>query len=453
MSSPSRSKGRARSILTNLLILAVIWCSLSIGVAAVVLIELFRDHITEQVRVELNSQLVQLIAVTERTQSGDVRLRVELADPRFARPLSNWAWQIRRGETVLLQSASLGPLSPGPPPLLEAPSGDLGEFQGPLGHQLTGLSREVAPRFSPERLTFAIARPVDEIADVLSRFRNIVIVVLAILGIGQVATAFSLMRTGLTPLKTFTDWVAAIRHGANERPETEWPREIAPVAEEIEALEGHVDRLVTRARGQAADLAHSIKTPLTVLRQIGDALPEAEAAQVHRQNDRIEAALGRHLARVRSSGRGYALVSVAEVVADLRLALEKTMEMRQLSLVSAVPKTAALRCDENDLYEIIGNVLDNACKWAKARISVGVERNDVQFSILVEDDGPGVAPDQLTSILERGTRLDEARPGHGLGLSIVRELVELYSGSLELGVSDLGGLLVRVNFPSDQPAN
>lgn len=445
MSSQNDWAGNGGSILSKLLFLAAIWCLASITIAALALIFLFKSHVTAQIEEELASHVIQLVSLTEPDGEGSFRLRNEMADPRYTRPASSWVWQIQRDGKVLLQSASLGPT--GANNVLAAPVGEVGEITGPLGANLTSLARQITPRFSQERLTFVVARPSDQVRAAVAQFRNIVLAVLVLFGLGQIATAAWLVRMGLKPLSDLRQWVARMRRGEARSETTVWPSEIRSVAQEIEELESHVDRLVDRARGQAADLAHTIKTPLSVLRQIGETIEGPDADQLRRQNDRIDAALDRHLARVRVSGRGKAQVNVGTVVKDLQLALEKTLELKGITLRLNLAEDAVVTCDENDLYEVVGNLMDNASKWAASEIAVTTTIGNDQLSIAVEDDGPGIGPEDAASILERGHRADLQRPGHGLGLSIVSELVTLYSGELSVDSSPKGGARLTVSLP------
>lgn len=445
MSSASNRLEKGGSILSRLLLMAAIWCLASITIAALALIFLFKSHVTAQLEEELNSHVIQLVSLTEPDGTGSFRLRSRMSDPRYSRPTSSWVWQIQKDNEVLLQSASLGP--PAPNTLLAAPVGKISEIEGPLGMGLTGLTRQITPRFSQKRLTFVVARPSGQVQAAVAQFRNIVLVVLMLFGLGQIATAAWLVRTGLKPLSELRQWVAQMRRGEARPEAAAWPSEILPVAREIEELESHVDRLVHRARGQAADLAHAIKTPLSVLRQIGETMDGPDAEQLCRQNDRIDAALGRHLAKVRVSGRGKAQVNVAKVVNDLHLALRKTLELKGITLRLTLAEGAEVTCDENDLYEIIGNLMDNAGKWAASEVAVKTTIGNGQVSICVEDDGPGIDPEDAASILERGHRADLRQPGHGLGLSIVSELVTLYSGTLSVDRSTKGGARLLVSLP------
>ncbi|MEM6566477.1 MAG: HAMP domain-containing sensor histidine kinase [Pseudomonadota bacterium] len=425
--------------------MAVIWCVTSIALAAIALIFLFRLHVITQIEEELSSHVVQLVALTEPDGEGSYQLRGQMADPRYNRPASSWVWQIQRDGEVLLQSESLGPPALGE--AIAAPVGTVSDFQGPLGTSLTGLARQIRPRFSQERLTFVVARPSHQVRSALAQFRNIVLGVLVLFGAGQIASATWLVWTGLRPLADLRLWVARMRRGEGQPSEIAWPREIRPVADEIEELENHVDRLVHRARGEAANLAHAIKTPLSVLRQISETIEGPDAELLCRQNDRIDAALARHLASVGTSGRGKRQIDVGAVVKDLKLALEKTLELKGVTLRLDLADDTVVTCDENDLYEIVGNLMDNASKWAVTEIVVATSFSDGQVFIAVEDDGPGIKPEDVVSITKRGYRTDLQQPGHGLGLSIVNELVALYSGTLRVERSTKGGARLAVSFP------
>ncbi|MEM9430781.1 MAG: HAMP domain-containing sensor histidine kinase [Pseudomonadota bacterium] len=449
MATSSRPKAEigGGSILLRLLLMAAVWCVATIFVAAVALIFLFRTHVTAQIEEELTSQVIQLASLTEPDGAGSYRLRGQMADPRYGRPLSGWVWQVHRDGQVILQSASLGPLGAGRN-ALPSPVGAVGSLDSPSGRALSGLARTITPRFSQERLTFVVARPSDGFDAAVAQFRNIVLAVLALFGLGQVATAAWLVRTGLKPLTDLRNWVADVRRGEAHAASVAWPREIRPIAQEIEELESHVDRLVARARGQAADLAHAIKTPLTVLRQIGESAEGPDAEQLCRQNARIGAALDRHLARVRVNGRGKTRVNVGAVVEDLKLALDKTLDLRDIALRLELAENTVVSCDENDLYEIVGNLMDNASKWAAGEILVSTASRNGRVTITVEEDGPGIGPEEVASLLKRGHRADQRQAGHGLGLSIVSELVELYAGTLSIEPSIKGGARMTVALPA-----
>ena len=438
------------SIRRRLILAALLFGITTLGLAAVLLVGLFQNQLNAQVRTDLENSLVQLIASTEQSRTGEYTLRNSLAEQRYDRPLSGWAWQVRRGEEVLLQSASLGPIgSAGALAVVAADTNTLRSFTGPLGKELIGLSREVRPRFGNERLLFAVARPQQEIRATLTQFQTSVAVVLVILGVGQGLMVLWLMRVSLRPLQALKRRVEALRTGTkadDERPAV-WPQELTPVVDEMDALEGHVDRLVERARSQSADLAHTIKTPLAVLHQIADNAPEDIKAALRQQNRRIDSALDRHLALAQSRGRGRETVDLGDVIEEVCAALSRSMEARSLTLAKDCEDDLQFRGDENDAYELIGNLLDNAVKWASGNIRLSARVQGGAIRLEVEDDGPGVSPELRSQILSRGMRLDERQEGQGLGLSIVGDLVDLYEGRMELEKSTLGGLAVSLWLP------
>ncbi|MEO0994754.1 MAG: HAMP domain-containing sensor histidine kinase [Pseudomonadota bacterium] len=441
------SVSRPLSMRARLLLAASLWCVLAVTITAVLLIELFRDHLLREADAELNDQLVELVSLTIVGRDGDARLAGSLPGTRFQRPFSGWSWQIRRGETVLLQSPSLGAVEPSNDSLLRAPAGAVGRFPGPFGAELRGLSRAVAPRFHTGRLIFAVARPQNEIDAAVGSFRQSVLVALGVLGAGLIGSILVVAWVGLRPLMALRDHIAAIR-GGQEPPPKAWPGEIAPVAREIEDLRVHVERLVTRSRGQAADLAHAIKTPLSVIRQQADGLTPREAEALRRQADRIGLSLDRHLGRSHAAGTPFRKVDVAKCVDDLLAALQPGLSARGLEVERTIDPRAAFLGDEADFFEILGNPLDNARKWAATRILLTAQVTDGRLCLVIEDDGPGILEADRRAIMERGGRLDEAVPGHGLGLAILSDLVQLYDGRFDLGSGRLEGLKVSIDLPA-----
>ncbi|MEO0818881.1 MAG: HAMP domain-containing sensor histidine kinase [Pseudomonadota bacterium] len=446
-SDPSGPARRPASLFVRLLVVSSLWCLLALSVTAIVLVGLFRDHLGREADMELRDDLVELVARTRLDREGRVQLGGGLSGARFERPFSGWAWQVRRQDTVLAQSASLGPLQPGAEAALAAPAGEVGLFEDALGQRLRGLSRAVAPRFQSERLVFAVARPQDEIDRAVSQFTWNVVIALGVLGIGLVATAVAALWIGLRPLRLLRIQIARMREGETP-PAIAWPREIAPIARELDALRVHTERLVERARGLAADLAHAIKTPLSVIRQQADGLAPEDSATLRRQADRIGLSLERYLGTSGAGRTRYGWVDIATCVADLTFALAKTRAEGALRIDQRIPPGARFRGDEADLYEMLGNPLDNAGKWARSAVCVRVEAAGEDLRIIVEDDGPGIPAADREAILQRGRRLDRAMPGHGLGLAILRDLVALYGGIVRLEDSALGGLAVVIVLPN-----
>jgi len=263
------------------------------------------------------------------------------------------------------------------------------------------------------------------------------------------------VRQGLSPFRRLRERLSAVRTGEDRRVEGEYPSEVQPLIDELNALLEDRETAVQRAVSTAGDLAHGLKTPLALLAQVADHAvasgdPEL-AGSISQQVNRMSRQVNYHLARARAAASGAAGAPPCPV-ADCANALVRTVLTlyagRGLEISSGVAPELRARVQREDLDEILGNLLDNACKWARSRIVLDASRSGAMLLLTLDDDGPGLTPAQRNVVLERGVRLDEASPGSGLGLAIVRDLVELYGGSISLAASPLGGLRVEVSLPA-----
>jgi len=272
-------------------------------------------------------------------------------------------------------------------------------------------------------------------------------------GIGLMVAGFLTLRRSLTPFRQLHDRLTAVRGGSEQRVAGEYASEVQPLIDELNALLEDREKAVKRALDTAGDLAHGLKTPLALLTREADAamttgnpaLAESIAQQVERMTRQVNYQLAR--ARAAASGPAAATCEVAVCVEALIRAVRKLHAGRALSISSTVAPELRARVHREDLEEMLGNLLDNACKWARSRITLEASRDGGMLSLVLDDDGPGLAPPLRTVVLERGVRADEAAPGHGLGLAIVRTLSEVYGGSIVLDYSPLGGLRVRLSLP------
>jgi signal transduction histidine kinase len=267
------------------------------------------------------------------------------------------------------------------------------------------------------------------------------------------------VRFGLAPLKRISESLAAIRSGTTERLAGNFPVEIAPLARETNALLDANREIVERARTHVGNLAHALKTPLSVM--VNEAAARADdplAAKVREQADLMRDQIARHLERARIAARATVVAAVTEV-APVATAIARSMEKihhdRGIAIDVDVPERARFRGERQDLEEMVGNLVDNACKWARSRVAIEVvcetadpviQRDVVR--ILVDDDGSGLTPSEREQVAHRGRRLDETKPGSGLGLSIVVELASLYGGELTLGTAAIGGLRAELVLPA-----
>jgi signal transduction histidine kinase len=262
------------------------------------------------------------------------------------------------------------------------------------------------------------------------------------------------VRRGLVPVGRLQSKLSGLRDGHDRRIEGEYPSEVQPLVDDLNALLAQREQAVKRAIAKAGDLAHGLKTPLAILAQEAEqaraAGQQGLAAAIAQQVERMRRQIDYHLAHARaaaSGGSGAALTDVRESVAGLTRTLQRLYADRGIVIDVAVPDEARVKVQREDLDEMLGNVLDNACKWAATRVTVGASIVGATTILTIDDDGRGLAAEMREAVLQRGVRADEAAPGSGLGLAIVADLAELYGGSIALEESPYGGLRATLRLP------
>ncbi len=452
---------RARSLKLRLLLGAAIWIVAALLVAGLILAELFAQHVHDRFRIELGHHLDQLAAALDIDDGATQPLIVRpLSDPRFERPLSGLYWQVSADGAVVLRSRSLWDQ------VLDLPADIVADGQiqehrlkGPLERPVRVLERAL---WLPDRsapLRIAVGEDQDEIHRALRSFNRTLILSLAALAAVLILAALVQVSLGLRPLRWLRTELAAIRSGSRRRFVRPMPSEVQPLIDDLNALLDHADEVVERARLEAGNLAHSLKTHLSVLAneagQLASSSQPSELAEVGQQiRGRVDAMrrnLDHHMARARaaaSRGLPGASTDVAECTAALVRVMNKVHADRRLTIRSEVPAGLLFAGDRQDLEQILGNLLDNACKWARAKVEVRSNRDHPMLVITVDDDGPGLRPEQRQAALSPGVRLDETLPGSGLGLAVVGDLVRLYGGELKLAQSPLGGLRASLRLPA-----
>ena len=262
------------------------------------------------------------------------------------------------------------------------------------------------------------------------------------------------VRAGLRPLSRLRRQLSGVRDGSNRRVEGAYPIEVQPLVNDLNSLLEHRERTVRRALAKAGDLAHGLKTPLAVLAQEADRADAAGqqemAATIGQQVEKMRRQIEFHLAHARAAGSGNvpgARCPVLPSVEGLTRTLLRIYAARGLAIQVDVPPGDVIRGHQEDLEEMLGNLLDNACKWAKSRVKIQSTQEDGAVVMTVDDDGSGLDASMRDAVLQRGVRADEVAPGSGLGLAIVRDLVELYEGTFSLEDSPMGGLRARLRLP------
>ncbi|HEY1383782.1 MAG TPA: sensor histidine kinase [Dongiaceae bacterium] len=445
----------ARSLTARLTLVAALGALPILVLAGASLLWLFAERIERRFDTFLTAYQQQLIAAAEIAGDGTLHLAGKPADPHFDLPFSGWYWQVRAGDQVLAQSASAGPLHGGEGLDALTVRSEHGAFDlaGPGNSKLRAVARDVRLPGADGSVRIMVAGPHSEIDQEVYAFGIQVSLALGALGIAFLLATALQVRYGLLPLGALRAALHKVRKGIAPRLAGDYPVEVAPLVEELNEVLAHNEALIARARVQAGNLAHALKSPLTVLRQEltevrgerGDVLRD----QVALIGDQVE----RVLARIRAAGPLSAAAGRADLVRvlqDLAFSLDIIHRERGIRIDIGCPPGAGFLGDAADLAEMLGNLMDNACKWARAQVRVTVEAGAATLVILIDDDGPGIPPARREAALTRGGRLDEAAPGTGLGLDIVREIAELYRGTLRLEDSPLGGLRARLALPGEQ---
>jgi signal transduction histidine kinase len=272
-----------------------------------------------------------------------------------------------------------------------------------------------------------------------------------LLGVLLIVAIVVQVRVGLRPLFELRREVADVRRGKAERLAETYPSELTPLAQELNALVEHNQEVVERQRTHVGNLAHALKTPISVMLTEAGQRPGPLAEVVSRQSEAMRQQVDHHLRRARAAARTQGQgerTSVAEVLDELSRTLERIFREKGVAIDWDAPEDIYFLGERQDLLEIAGNAIENACKWCKAKVRVRAEAlNAERFRLVIEDDGPGLPPDQRDEVLRRGARLDETAPGSGLGLSIIDELARAYGSVLTLGESALGGLQIATDLP------
>ncbi len=458
---PKKLKRRLtpRSLAGRLILAAAVWAAVGLAAGGFVLSNAFQAAMRDNFDTALQVDLDGLIAAAEPDSSGAIALAERFLNRRFARAYSGLYWQIEpSGGMPVMISHSLLDQTLHVHDLTRKQEVSWGAAEGPLDQRLRVLTRQlsfpVTATKNPKDFksyTFIVAGDMASVEASIAEFNNTIFWSFTALFLGLVVAVFLQVRVGLQPLRRVEVSLARIRAGAAQRLEGEFPAEIAPLAAELNSLIEHSAEVVGRARTHVANLAHFLKTPLTVLVAEADAHPGALADTVKRQAGVMRRQVDHYLTRARTAGALNALgnrTQAAPVLEDLARVLTRIHTSRCLDIAVECPPTIYFRGERQDLEEMAGNLMDNACKWAKTRVLVEVTRLDGRvFRLTVADDGPGLAPEDRGRVLDRGERLDESVPGSGLGLSIVRDIAKLYGGALTLEKSSLGGLAAELILP------
>ena len=448
------------SLRFRLLLGTLFWIAATILVAGWGLGNMFRQHVEQQFHAELKTHLDQLTAQLVLDDQGQPTLAMSLSDPRLNKPFAGLYWQIDRlagpsfpASPGVMRSRSLwDQVLRGP---VDTPaSGDVHQHRiaGPQGEMLGMVERSVRIDELPLRLIVAADESL--MIEPVARFSKELWLALGVLGLGLALAALVQVYVGLAPLRKLRAALGRVHCGEAQRMEGVFPAEIMPLVEEFNTVLVRNAEVVERARTQAGNLAHALKTPLSVLANAADGKDEALARLVAAQVEMARRQVEYHLARAQAAAAVSlpgARTPLGPVVDGLVRTMQRIHAGRDLELVvKPMSATLAFRGEAQDFQEMLGNLLDNACKWALRRVEIDAGIEQHRLVILVDDDGKGIAVEQRQAMLRRGVRADQQVPGSGLGLAIVDDLAGMYGGQVVLADSPLGGLRAILTLPVAQ---
>jgi signal transduction histidine kinase len=443
------------SLRFRLIAAAVAGLGLGLIAAGAVLLSVYTDNITRAFDVRLEALARILVANADVDTDGKLGLRSDIGEPLFETAYSGWYWQISTAPSkdhpaaVLSRSRSLfdAALDVGGP---DAPRRDYAT--GPRRERLRIVRLRVTLPNAATPYVVAVAGDYDEVRAQIDAYIVTLAIALMLLAVGACVAVWLQVRFALSPLRRVRGALANVRGGVTEKLEGHFPSEVEPLVTELNALLAHNKAVLERARTQVGNLAHALKTPLSVLRGELDGKGDQLRDVVRRETETMRRQVDHYLARARAAAAANVLGARTPVLPRAS-ALVRTMDKihsgRSIEFGLDCPAGVAFRGEAEDLDEILGNLLDNGGKWAHATVQLKVEPvGGTKLRIVVDDDGPGLDEEEREAVLVRGERLDESVPGSGLGLSIVRDLVSLYGGDLTLEPSDLGGLRVSAVLPA-----
>ncbi|ESZ58379.1 ATP-binding protein [Mesorhizobium sp. L103C131B0] len=448
-----------RSLAFRVIGFSTIWAILTLIVIFTLITTLYRQASERGFDSLLSAHLFNLIGSVGVSESGQLTGAPDLGDLRFSEPNSGWYWSVEpasEGVHGNLHSSSMTTTIPSPT-VAEVPFNS--SFQ--RSYSTDGIGDEELQVFESEFVLdaknraarFRVMGNKTELEHEIATFQGRLLTYLSLFGVGMIAINAIAILLGLQPLRRVRNALAQVREGTAQRLDGQFPAEIEPLANETNALIENNKRIVERSRTQVGNLAHSLKTPLAVLINEGRALGGAKGQLIADQAASMQKQVDHYLQRARVAAQRDSVVyrtPVTPLVQRMVRVLQKLKPDVSLSLT--LPAADILFAGEReDLEELVGNLLDNAMKWARSTVAVSVTPAAAGlFELSIEDDGPGIPEDKARDVLKRGRRLDETKPGTGLGLAIVADLVNEYGGALALERSTMGGLKAVVRLRSLQ---
>lgn len=448
---------RPNSLAFRLILIAAAWTAVALLAAGLILTSLYQRTVERTFDENLDNYLKAIIAEITRQWPDDIETVDNLGETLFGTLYSGWYWQVaREGEVVAKSQSLLFGILGVPPTATERDEQNLSRYTatGPGGEVIRAI--EWVGEINEEAsFQIIVSGNATDLRAEIATFRTSVVLTLAVFGIVLIVSTFIQIRWGLGPLEQVRRGLASLRRGRETRLSGTFPAEIEPLVNELNALLESNQQIIDRARTQVGNLAHALKTPLSVITNEARAAKTPLADKICEQAELMRSQISHYLDRARIAAQTEvigAFTDVEPVLARLGRAMNRIYGDKGIVVEVKVPAGVSFRGEQQDLEEIVGNLADNACKWAKSKVTIDVaylfDPEKPRMQIRIDDDGPGLTAEQRERAMKRGNRLDESKPGSGLGLSIVTDLVGLYGGTFRLDVAPTGGLRAEINLPA-----
>ena len=444
-----------KSLTGRLLAAAGLWTILVLAGGGFVLSYAFSSYVKDDTESRLMSLLDNVIGLAEVGTDNILHFTRPLSDQNFDTPYSGWYWQINEKGQEAMRSRSLWDQD------LKTDM-DKARFElmfrqgpGPDDQILTIAERDIVfPEASDRVFRFIIAADTATMRDAIYKFDRLLFGSLIIIALAIFASVIAQITYALKPIRSVRASLAEVRKGLQSHVSDDLPEDLLPLSQEINALIDHNEKTISRARTHVGNLAHALKTPLSVISNLAQDNKDTKTREIlTKQTEQMLTHINHHLKRARIAGGGTGKgVEVAPIAQSLVNAMQRLYSDKGLTFSCDIDSALMFDGESEDLSEIIGNLIDNASKWANSRVDVSAHKimdspRRAMFTFTIDDDGDGVEEDLMEQLFERGKRLDEHVPGTGLGLNIVREIAELYGGQASLKTSPYGGLRASIILP------
>jgi signal transduction histidine kinase len=458
---------RRDSIAFRLIVGGLCWTFLALPLTGLLIHSIYAKETRAEFDVTISQWLTRVLASSLDHTGLELGAPGEVGEALFSEPKSGWYWQINSLDEKIDRRFVSASLATGelPSPFRQKIAPDNQGVRWSYANDALGQRLRIAEQilqFGDEltgpRYSFVVSAPASWPEEKIVEFRRRVLNALALVGLGFLAVTLFQVHFGLAPLREVEKGLGEIRSGNATKLEGRFPAEVESLQAEINALIQSNQEIIDRARTQVGNLAHALKTPLAVITNEARDTPSPLGDKVAEQSQIMREQITTYLDRARVAAGVQTVGRVTEVKPAseaLQRALTRIYRDKGVTITLTCPADAKFQGEKHDLEEMLGNLLDNACKWAKSQVHLTVNPPTAsgaatvrRIVLTVEDDGRGLTPEQLTQIGKRGLRLDEATPGTGLGLSIVNDLVTSYRGTFAISQSAHGGLCARMELPA-----